>query len=135
PRARSMILSTMLALALAGVTSIPALADVDDPAPVLHHVKYSVWSDTPVTADIYYRDTDPPTFADYSHNPYQYSPNIQVDVGPDKQWVLDVMLADPDQWAMVIGTKTRAQTELGFHCVLAVDGNVVAVNSGPKGAL
>jgi hypothetical protein len=122
-------------LAMAGVAAIPAISRADEGDPVLHHVKYSIWADTPVNAEIYYRDTDPPTFADYSHNPYQYSPNVEADVGPDKQWVLDVMLADPNQWAMVIGTKPRSETNPGFHCVLAVDGAVVIVNSGLKGAL
>jgi hypothetical protein len=117
------------------VVAVPAISQADEGDPVLHHVKYSIWADNPVNAEIYYRDTDPPTFADYSHNPYQYSPNIEADVGPDKQWVLDVMLADPNQWAMVIGTKSRSEANPGFHCVLAVDGAVVVVNSGLKGAL
>jgi cytochrome c1 len=126
---------TALLLATAGVAVTAAISRADEGEPVLHHVKYSIWADTPVNAEIYYRDTDPPTFADYSHNPYQYSPNVEADVGPDKQWVLDVMLADPNQWAMVVGTKTRAETNSGFHCVLAVDGAVVVVNNGLKGAL
>jgi hypothetical protein len=126
---------TALLLATAGVAVTPAISRADDGDPVLHHVKYSIWADTPVNAEIYYRDTDPPTFADYSHDPYQYSPNVEADVGPNKQWILDVMLADPNQWAMVIGTKSRSETNHGFHCVLAVDGAVVVVNSGEKGAL
>ena len=122
-------------VAMAGVVAVPPISRADDGDPVLHHVKYSIWADNPVNAEIYYRDTDPPTFADYSHNPYQYSPNIEADVGPNKQWVYDVMLADPNQWAMVIGTKPRSEKTIGFHCVLAVDGAVVVVNSGEKGAL
>jgi hypothetical protein len=125
----------VLLMAMACVTVTPVISRADEGDPVLHHVKYSLWADNPVTAEIYYRDTDPPTFADYSHDPYQYSPNVEADVGPDKQWVRDVMLADPNQWAMVVGTKPRAETNLGFHCVLAVDGAVVVVNSGLKGAL
>jgi hypothetical protein len=122
--------AALLAIAVAA----PANSWADD-GPVLHHVKYSVWAETPVHAEIYYRDVDPPTFADYSHNPYEYSPNVEADVGPDKQWILDVMLADPDQWAMAIGTVPRGTTSPNFHCVLAVDGAVVVQNSGPKGAL
>jgi hypothetical protein len=122
------------ALLLAVAVAVPATSSADDD-PVMHHVKYSVWAETPVHAEIYYRDTDPPTFADYSHNPYEYSPNVEADVGPDKQWILDVTLADPDQWAMTIGTVPRGTTSPNFHCVLAVDGAVVVQNSGPKGAL
>lgn len=125
--------SALLLAAGGNAITAPPNSRADDP--VTHHVKYSVWTESPATAEIYYRDTDPPTFADYSHNPYLYSPKIMADVGPDKRWVLDVMLAEPDQWAMVIGTIRRAQTASNFHCVLAVDGSVVVINSGPKGAL
>jgi hypothetical protein len=103
---------------------------------VLHQVKYTVFAEQPFTVEIYYRDTDPPTFAEYSHDPYRYSPNVEADVGPDKMWTLDVMLADPTQWAMVVaGTGGESPKSPNVHCVLAVDGAVVATNQGPKGAL
>jgi hypothetical protein len=134
---------TILALASTPLLAMAAMAAIAvgtptsraDDEPVLHHVKYAVWAETPVYAEIYYRDTDPPTFADYSHNPYQYSPNVEATVGPGKQWVLDVMLADPNQWAMVVGMVPLSQTNPDFHCALAVDGTVVVTNQGPKGAL
>lgn len=119
---------------LLAATAAVATAHADDNA-VLHHVKYSIWTEKPVYAQIYYRDTDPPTFADYSHNPYQFSPKVEATVGPDKKWILDVMLADPNEWAMVVGTVPLSRTDSDFHCVLAVDGNVVVTNQGPKGAL
>ena len=54
---------------------------------MLHHVKYTVFSETPFrNAEIYYRDVDPPNFADYSHNPYVFSPNVEADVGPNQMW-------------------------------------------------
>jgi hypothetical protein len=46
---------------------------------------------------------------------------VEADLGPDQHWAMDVMLADPTNWAMVT--------------VLAVDGQVVATNEGPRGAL
>src|SRR5262245_35620490 len=116
-------------LATAAATVGPSTSRADDD-PVLHHVKYSVWAETPVYAEIYYRDTDPPTFAAYSHNPYQFSPNVEATVGPDKQWILDVMLADPNQWAMVVGMVPLSEKNPNFHCVLAVDGAVVVTNQG-----
>jgi hypothetical protein len=83
---------------------------------------------------IYYRDIDPPNWADYSHNPYVYTPKVEADVGPDQQWNLDVQLANPEDWAMVV-----AQGEPGLspnvHCILAVDGVVVKTDQRPKGAL
>lgn len=123
---------TMLCGAL--VTAAPAAAD---PAPPLRHVQYTVTADAPFFVDIYYRDTDPPTWSDYSHNPYVFSPRVQVEVGPDRPWVFDAMLADPDLWAMVTvqsGESPNLATPT-FNCTLAVDGAVVKTNSGPNGAL
>jgi hypothetical protein len=103
---------------------------------VLHQVTYSVFSELPFrAADIYYRDTEPANWADYSHDPYMFSPKIEADVGPSKKWVLNVQLANPEEWAMVAATSGLSPTPPNFHCVLAVDGVVVAENSGPKGAL
>ena len=102
---------------------------------MLHHLTYTVTAQNPFYADIYYRDTEPSNFADYSHNPYQFSPKVEADVGPGKPWVLDVMLADPGQWAMVAATSGLSPSTPMFHCELAVDGVATDSNSGPKGAL
>lgn len=102
---------------------------------MLHTVTYTVYTDTPFVADIYYRDSEPPNFADYSHNPYQFSPKAQAAVGPEAPWVLTVQLAEPQQWAMAVGTSGLSPNPPGFHCTLAVDGTVVVHNAGAKGAL
>ncbi|MBV5245743.1 hypothetical protein KUF57_19565 [Mycolicibacterium sp. PAM1] len=120
------------AMLLAAVLSAPAAA-ADPPAPRL--VTYTVTADRHVSADIYYRDTDPPTWADYSHNPYQFSPRARVDVGPGQPWVRSLVLADPQRWAMVSATSGPLPVESGFRCELAVDGEVVATGDGPRGAL
>ena len=78
-----------------------------------------------------------PTFSDYSHDPYVFSPNAEATVGPGKPWVLEATLTDPIQWGMVI---VQAQGALplasaGFNCTMAINGVVVKQNSGPKGAL
>jgi hypothetical protein len=120
-----------LLLIAAGLTAPHAYAEG-----ALHQVKYTVFSEQPFTAEIYYRDTDPPTFVDYSHDPYLYSPNVEADVGPDKQWTRDVMLANPQQWAMVVaGTGGESTQTPNIHCVLAIDGVVVATDQRPRGAL
>lgn len=103
--------------------------------PVLHTVTYTVYTDTLFVADIYYRDSEPPNFADYSHNPYLFSPKAQAELGPDKPWVLTVQLANPEKWAMALATSGRSPNPPGFHCTLAVDGTVVVRNAGAKGAL
>ena len=106
------------------------------PGPPRRHVKYSVFAEKPYRAEIYYRDTDPPNWGEYSHNPYLYSPNIEVDVGPDQTWTMDAYLANPDAWAMVVASiQTDSQQAPNLHCVLAVDGVVVKTAQGPKGAL
>ena len=114
-----------------------ATADDDPPpGPPLHAVKYTVFSETPFrNAEIYYRAVDPPNFADYSHDPYVFSPNVEADVGPHQMWTMDVMLADPTNWAMVTAGSLDSPKRPNFHCVLSVDGTVVATNQGPKGAL
>lgn len=136
---RVLIITTASALAAAAIAAAaPAFADEQEPpGPPLHHVQYTVTADAPYWAHIYYRDTDPVQFSDYSHNPYEFSPRADVDVAPDRPWVFDAMLADPDLWAMVLvqsGESPNFPTP-GFNCKLTVDGVVVKTNSGPKGAL
>lgn len=115
-----------------GPGAVPANAE----GPVMHQVTYSIFTEKPFPgAKIFYRDTEPVSYADYSHNPYEFSPQITADTGPDNPWVLNVQLANPDQWAMVIGTSGPSKNPPNFHCVLAVDGVVVVTNAGSKGAL
>ena len=96
----------------------------------------SITSANPIYADIYYLDQQPAKFSDYSHNPYQYTPNVQADIGPGHPWVSPVvMLSDPDDYAMVtvsIGTEPGTPK---FHCALIVDGTVVVSKDGAKGVL
>jgi hypothetical protein len=132
-------LAGVATMALCGlVVGTPIAGADDDPAPAapLHDVKYTVFSETPFrNAEIYYRDIDPSSFADYSHNPYSFSPRADADTGPNQMWTMDVQLANPDQWAMVTVGNTTSDRKPNFHCVLAVDGKVVVTNQGPKGAL
>src|SRR5215207_9676340 len=118
PRALLGLLSATV-LTAAALMLTPAASHAEPP---LHHVKYTVFSEQPAYVDIYYRDTDPPNFAAYSHNPYLYSPNVEADVGPDTRWNFDVMLANPDHWAMVTATVFESPQTPNIHCVLAVDG-------------
>jgi hypothetical protein len=124
------------ALAAACVTLGAATAAADDsPPPPLHNVHYTVWAEQPFNVEIYYRDVDPPNWADYSHDPYLFSPNVEADVGPNQQWNLDVPLANPDEWAMVVAYNGGSTHMPNIHCALAVDGVVVKTHQGPKGAL
>jgi hypothetical protein len=127
--------AVFLAVTAVAATANTATADDDPPPPPMHQVTYTIFTEKPFYAEIYYRDTDPPNFADYSHDPYVFSPNVEAQVGPDNPWVLNVMLANPNQWAMVTATSGQSPNPPNFHCVLAVDGVVMATNAGPKGAL
>jgi hypothetical protein len=116
-----------------------AVATADNPPPPplpvpMHRVHYTVWSEIPFNVNIYYRDVDPPNWAAYSHDPYQFSPKVEADVGPDQQWNLEVQLADPNQWAMVVANVITTK-KANIHCALAVDGVVVKTSQGVKGAL
>lgn len=131
---RSTLTTTAALALLGGVIGCAAPASADPP---MHQVRYSVTSDAPYFVHIYYRDSEPAMFSDYSHNPYVFSPRVDADVAPDKPWVLETQLANPDLWAMVT-VQSGESTDFpapGFNCELAVDGVVVATNSGPKGAL
>jgi hypothetical protein len=135
PRVLLGLLSAKM-LAAAGLVLAPAVSHAQPPPPPqMHHVKYTVFSEQPFYVDIYFREVDPPNWADYSHNPYLYSPKVEADVGPDNLWVRDVMLAKPEQWAMVTATSGQSPASPNIHCVLAVDGVVVKTHQGPKGAL
>jgi hypothetical protein len=120
----------LLVTAAATITAAPSHAD-----DVMHSVRYTVTADHPIYADIYYLDQQPANFADYSHNPYQFVPNVQADIGPGKPWTYDVMLTDPGNWALVTASTGTEPGTPNFHCQLTVDGAVVATNDGPKGVL
>ncbi len=83
-----------IALAAVCVASSSAPAGAEEP---MHQVTYSVFSELPFrAADIYYRDSEPANWADYSHDPYVFSPKVEADIGPPgKKWVLNVQLANP----------------------------------------
>ncbi|WP_343601624.1 hypothetical protein [Mycobacterium sp.] len=121
-------------LALAGLLASTAPSHADD-QPVLHHVKYTLTADNPIHADIYYLDQEPPVFSDYSHDPYQFVPNIQADVGPTQPWSYQLDLANPYQWAFFTASTGGESSTPMFHCQLMVDGGVVATQDRPKGVL
>lgn len=103
--------------------------------PIMHHVKYTVTAKNPIYTDIYYLDQQPAKFSDYSHNPYEFTPHVDVDLGPGQPWSFDLDMSDPDHYAMVVASTGTEPGEPGLHCELAVDGAVVVSKDGPKGVL
>jgi hypothetical protein len=121
------------AIAASVVLATPTRAD-DDPRP--HRVTYTVTTDHPTRVDISYRDIDPPSWAEYSHNPYLFSPKVDVHLEAGTAWVLDTNLDDPGQWAMV-AVAVAGQTQQAsprVSCQLAVDTVVVDRAEGLSGA-
>lgn len=106
-----------------------------DPESAMHHVKYTVTAQNPIYTDIYYLDHQPDKFSDYSHNPYSFTPHVDVDLGPGKPWSFDLDMSDPDHYAMVVASTGTEPGTPGLHCDLAVDGAVVVSKDGPKGVL
>ena len=125
-------LAVLSAAGYGTVAAAPVRAD----DPVMHQVRYVITAANPIWADIYYLDQQPARFSDYSHDTYQYTPNVQADIGPGHPWTSPVvMLTDPANYAMVVvSTGTEPGTPM-FHCALVVDGVVVKSNDGPKGTL
>jgi hypothetical protein len=119
--------------ALITLSATLGTARADDFA--VHQITYTVTSERPLTADIYYRDVDPPTWADYSHNPYEFSPKATAQLEPGRPWTLDDTLADPDQWAMVAVSAGAKPSPGVVRCALAVDGIVVDTSEGSAGAV
>ena len=114
-------------------------AGADDPPPPppppLRHVKYTVTSETPSNVEIYYRDVDPPNWADYSHNSYQYTPKVEADVGARSPVDARDLAGQPRRWAMVVATNGVNPGTPNFHCEMTVDNAVASTDTGPKGAL
>ena len=126
------VLGATLAMLLTA-TGFAEPSRADDP--VWHNVRYTVSVANPIYADLYYLDQQPDKFSDYSHNPYQFTPNVQADIAPGHPWVHDVSLSQPEEYAMVsvsVGTEPGTPR---FHCDLAVDGVVVVSKDGDRGVL
>jgi hypothetical protein len=125
-------IGSAILLTAMGLTATPAYADDDLP---LHHVKYTMTAQKPIYAQIYYLDQEPEIFANYSHNPYQYTPNVQADLGPNQTWTYALDLHKPEEWAMVLANTGGEPGSPNFHCELSVDGVVKVSKDGAKGVL
>jgi hypothetical protein len=126
-------MASAMLIATTGFLVTAGRAHADNP--VMHHVKYTVTAQNPIYTDIYYLDHEPARFSDYSHNPYSFSPHIDVDLGPGKAWSYELDLSNPDAYAMVVASTGTEPGTPGLHCELAVDGAVVVSKDGPKGVL
>ncbi|OBB69923.1 hypothetical protein [Mycobacterium sp. 852014-50255_SCH5639931] len=124
-----------LSAVLAGATGSLASAGHAVADPVMHHVTYTVTAQNPIYTDIYYLDHQPEKFSDYSHNPYSFTPHVDIDLAPGKAWSFDLDMSNPNDYAMVVASTGTEPGTPGLHCDLAVDGAVVVSKDGPKGVL
>jgi hypothetical protein len=131
---RSLLGSALAMLMATTCLALAAPSRADDPV-IMHHVKYTVSAANPIYTDIYYLDQEPAIFSDYSHNPYQFVPNVKVDIAPGHPWTYELDLAKPDVWALVTASTGTEPGTPGLHCDLTVDGKVVVSKDGPKGVL
>ena len=125
--------SSAMLVAMTGLLVSTGRAHADDP--VMHHVKYSISTQNPIYANIYYIDQEPAIFSDYSHDPYRFTPNVKTDIAPGNPWSFELNLAKPEYWAMVVVNTGGEPGTPQFHCDLSVDGAVVVSKDGPKGVL
>lgn len=109
---RLLAAGSALLLVCAGSAVSAGRAHADDP--VVHHVKYAVTSEKPIYTDIYYLDHQPAQFSDYSHNPYSFTPHVDVDIAPGRPWTFDLDMTDPDDYAMVVASTGTEPGTLGF---------------------
>lgn len=127
-RAKDLTISA-IALFAAASADPASLASAD--GIIRHRVTYIVTADRPTHATIYFRDTDPPSWDRYSHNPYQFTPEVEADLAPGRSWTREAMLGAPERWAMVSATSSSSP----LHCQLTIDGTRIATDSGAHGAL
>ena len=129
----TMALAVLSAVGCSPLVATPARAD----DPVMHEVKYVITAASPIWADIYYLDQQPAKFSDYSHNTYQYTPNVQADIAPGHPWVSPVGDADGSRPVRHGHRQHRHRTGHADVPLRACRRRVVvkASNDGPKGAL
>lgn len=115
----------------AGLMSTHAIANAD---PAGHQVVYTITSGQEASLSVNYLYADPPSKAALDANPDAYLRNERISVGPDSPWVFPTTLKD-SSWAYVMaGGAARYNGTPNPHCVVTVDGNVAADQSGETAA-
>ncbi|MBV9091920.1 MAG: hypothetical protein JO044_18750 [Mycobacteriaceae bacterium] len=116
-------------VAAAGVAATPATSIAD---PAGHQVTYTVTTQSEMTGNIYYLNTEPPSQSAYDANSSQYLTQVRTLLAPGQPWVYQTTLNDPNQWALVSASGAlRVAPQL--HCEIAVDGVTVVQQDGASG--
>ena len=115
--------------AAAGVVATHATSSAD---PAAQQVAYLVSTESEMTGNIDYMNTQPPSESAYNDNSSQYLTQVRTPLEPGQPWVYQTTLADPNQWALVTASGAlRVAPHL--HCEIAVDGVTVVKNDGDSG--
>jgi hypothetical protein len=122
-------LPVALAAAAAGVVASHAISSADPPA---HQVTYTVTTQSEMTGNIYYVNTEPPSQSAYDANSSQYLTQVRTPLEPGQPWVYQATLGDPHQWALV-SASGALRVAPHLHCEIAVDGVTVVQNDGDSG--
>jgi len=100
--------------------------------PAAHQVHYTLSAAGPGDFNVYYAVAAPPSLQAYHATPDAYVKSEKINLAPGAPWEFDATLAD-SQWAFLSasGAAHAMQADPNVRCVITVDGQVVADQSGP----
>jgi hypothetical protein len=117
-------------VAAAGVAAASHATSSADPAG--HQVIYTVTTQSEMTGNIYYINTQPPDQSAYNANSAQFLTQVRTPLEPGQPWTYQTTLGDPNQWALV-SASGALRVAPHLHCEIAVDGVMVVQNDGDSG--
>lgn len=128
-RKRTAVVGAAFALAAASIAVGQPAANAD---PVTHQVHYTLTAAGPGDFNLYYSFASPPSLEAYHANSGAYVRSEKVNLAPGASWEFDATLTD-SQWAFLSasGAAHAMQADPNVHCVITVDGQVVADQTGP----
>ncbi len=97
-----------------------------------HQVRYTLTSAAPYDFQVLYLTAQPADKAAYNADAYTYVKRETINVAPDRPWVFETTLADP-QWA-ILQVSSTTKGGVGApnpHCDVAVDGQVTVAQDAP----
>ncbi|MCW2653171.1 MAG: hypothetical protein QOE41_4955 [Mycobacterium sp.] len=116
-------------VAAAGVAATHATSSAD---PGDHQVTYTVTTQSAMTGNVSYINTQPPGQSAYDANSSRYLTQVRTPLVPGEPWVYQTTLADPTQWALLTASGALREPPQ-LHCEIAVDGVTVIRQDGASG--
>jgi len=116
-------------VASAGVAASQAIASAE---PAAHQVHYTLTAAGPGDFNVYYSFAAPPSLEAYHATPDAFVKSEKINLAPGAAWEFDATLTD-SQWAFLSasGAAHAMQSDPNVRCVITVDGQVVADQTGP----